>query len=80
MTFLQSDLDPIYLRENHRQALPLKQSSNQIDQQQHQQQQSTLLITSSNRIFQHLFKTSSNDKKPKTITTDPINRLVSFHL
>lgn len=82
MAFFQCDIDPIYLRENHRQVLPLKQQPpSQIDQQQQQEQQQTsLLITSSKRIFQHLFKTSPDDKRPKTATTDPMNRLVSFHL
>ncbi|KAK4513439.1 INCENP_ARK-bind domain-containing protein [Mucor velutinosus] len=80
MAFFQSDLDPIYLRENHRQVLFSKQqSSSQIDQQ-HLQQQPSLFITSSTRVFQHLFKTSPDEKKPKTATTDPMNRLVSFHL
>ncbi|KAL9545546.1 hypothetical protein MBANPS3_007096 [Mucor bainieri] len=54
-----------------------QQSSSQIDLQQ---QQPSLFITSSKRVFQHLFKTSPDDKKPKTATTDPMNRLVSFHL
>ncbi|GAN04511.1 hypothetical protein MAM1_0065c03971 [Mucor ambiguus] len=81
MAFFQSDLDPIYLRENHRQVLFSKQQSpSQIDLQQQQQQQPSLFITSSKRVFQHLFKTSPDDKRPNTATTDPMNRLVSFHL
>ncbi|OAD07750.1 hypothetical protein MUCCIDRAFT_104689 [Mucor lusitanicus CBS 277.49] len=54
--------------------------SSQMDQQQQQLPQPSLFITSSKRAFQHLFKTSPDDKKPRTATTDPMNRLVSFHL
>ncbi|OBZ82977.1 hypothetical protein A0J61_08973 [Choanephora cucurbitarum] len=71
MAFFQTDIDPIYLREQHRKVMttekqPIKQAS-QIPQHQ--------------TLFQILFSTTPFEIKPRsTITTDSMNRLVSFYL
>jgi hypothetical protein len=87
MAFFQTDLDPIYLREKHREILPRKHNNDMVSKQQ--QQLATITTTNSNtipsnfattKIFHHLFKGSSVNEKCSSITSDPINRLISFHL
>ncbi|KAG2235810.1 hypothetical protein INT48_003922 [Thamnidium elegans] len=77
MTFFQTDIDPILLRQKHQDILPMTYNASM----QAQQQQSSLstnppaIVT---KLFQHLFKGSTN-KTDTRITSDPMNRLVSFH-
>lgn len=83
MAFFQTDLDPIYLREKHRDTLPRKHNTDMVSKQQ--QQLATITTTmpsnfATTKIFHHLFKGSSVNEKCSSITSDPINRLVSFHL
>jgi hypothetical protein len=80
MSFFQGDLDPIYLREQYRQVCLIKHSdklSEGLKTRQQQVEQSSFTTT---KLFHHLFKRTLNEPKPTTITTDPMNRLVSFHL
>lgn len=75
MAFFQTDLEPIYLRENHnRQKLIVKNSK----------QTSSTQPTHENTYkwsFESFFGiTKNNDSSKSQITTESMNRLVSFHL
>lgn len=70
MTFFQADVDPIHLREKHQDNVPLKPNSTLPTQPS-----STLV----GKLFQNFFKGSTNNTNSR-ITSDPMNRLVSFHL
>jgi hypothetical protein len=81
MAFFQGDLDPIYLREQYKQVCSTKHGDRLSETLQTRQEQveQTSSFTTTN-LFHHLFKRSLNEPKATTITTDPMNRLVSFHL
>ena len=74
MAFFQTDLDPIYLREKHNKVtLPSPLDS-----------KSTLPRTvpvslTTTLLLQHFFKDPLHTER-RTITADPMNRLLSFHL
>lgn len=80
MAFFQTDLDPIYLREQHRDTLPRKTNlamTTSQPQEQHLSKTPTPLTTT--KLFQHFFKGSYKEKQP-SVTSDPMNRFISFHL
>lgn len=68
MAFSQIDIDPIYLREQHKQNTTEKPKPETKRPEIH--------------ILKQLFLKNpvTDEKKTKNITTDPINRLISFHL
>lgn len=74
MAFFQTDIDPIYLREEHREISPIMS----IQTQAKSVQTNTPLVTTK-LLFHQLFKGSVNESS-QSITSDPMNRLVSFHL
>lgn len=80
MAFFQTDLDPIYLREKHRETLPLKLNNGMVTKQQQQTMMATPTYFTTTKIFHYLFKGSPIKENCSRITSDPMNRLVSFHL
>lgn len=76
------DLDPLHLREQHNNNNNNKEetaSRKHIKQQLQQQQQQVASFTTT-KIFHHSFKGSIVGEDRSRITSDPMNRLVSFHL
>lgn len=90
MAFFQGDLDPIYLREQHKKQVDSTSKHNTdqlspenlqiLEQQQQQQQVEQTIPFTTTKLFHHYFQRSRKDPKETSITTDPMNRLVSFHL
>lgn len=82
MTFFRTD---IHLAQNNQDTLPMTYLQAQQQQQQSSSSTTTTTSTTTNppavvtKLFQHLFKDSTN-KTDTRITSDPMNRLVSFHL
>lgn len=82
MTFFQSDIDPLHLREQY------KQNSRTISQQEQLQENKQGFGYSG--LFQQLFLgtpvvvatpiTEEHQKTTKSITAEQLNRLISFHL
>lgn len=86
MAFFQTDLDPIYLREQHRgdtllvKKNPAMTTSATTPHSQTQEHLSKLPATlTATKLFQHFFKGSIKEKQP-SVTSDPMNRFISFHL
>lgn len=86
MAFFQTDLDPIYLREQHRDTTylvktnPAMTTTTTTTHSQAQEQLSKLPTTlTTTKLFQHFFKGSIKEKQP-SVTSDPMNRFISFHL
>lgn len=74
MSFFQTELDTMYLREEHRGLLPMLSPETQVKAVQGHAPITTKLI------FHRLFKSSVVNETKQNITSDPMNRLVSFHL
>lgn len=79
MTFFRTDIDPIHLGQNNQDILPMAYNAPMQEQQQQSSTNTTNPPAIVTKLFQHLFKGSTN-KTDTRITSDPMNRLVSFHL
>jgi hypothetical protein len=77
MAFFQTDLDPLYLREKHRDTLQQRPINNIASSTQEEMQQSR---KKHEFKFSDIFKSSTSLQEGPRITSDPMNRLVSFHL